>query len=227
MASGVKSRWNSSQACRPALPQGPIHFHNKEDLAPLGGAFHHHYREADEWQLVSFSPTLVERAVDPSHSWTVFSRLFHNLNENMPSYAWCPGLIASCDVPTQEEFPTRSGALFYFLLNHSGLWVNKISFPTAMFIYLCKKLSTYLPKWSCLFKFPPAVDDNFCCSVSLPSFFRVSGFLKFFYFSLSHSSVIAYCLFHSSLLFYYSLMQIILGICYFNICISSLVRCLF
>ena len=56
-----------------------------------------------------------------------------------------------------------------------------------------------------------------------------SGFLGFFifYFSLSHSSVIAYCLFHSSLLFCDSLMQIILGMCYFNICISSLVRCLF
>lgn len=161
----------------------------------------------------------------------IFSRLFHNLNKNMPSDAWCPGLIASWDAPTQEDFPTRSRALFYFLLSHSGLWINKISFPMAMVIYLCKKLSTYLPKWLYFLKFPPAVENNFCCSVSLSSFFRVSGvflvcsFVCFF--SLSDSCVIVYCLFHSSLLFYYSLMQIILAICYFNTWISSLVRCLF
>ena len=109
----------------------------------------------------------------------IFFRLFHNHNENMPSDSWCPGLIASWDVPTQEDFPTRSRALFYFLLSHSGLWINKISFPKAMVFHLCKKLSTYLPKWLYFLKFPPAMDDNFCCSVSLPSFFRVSGIFLF------------------------------------------------
>ena len=85
--------------------------------------------------------------------------------------------------------------------------------------FICKKLPNCLPKWLYHFAFPPAIDEGFYCSASLPAF-GVIDVLNF-----SHSTnvqqyliVVLIC---NSLMTYDTEH---LFICLFAICISSLLK---
>ena len=88
------------------------------------------------------------------------------------------------------------------------------------YIYFCKKLSSYLPKWLYQFAFPPAMNENFCCSTSLPAF-GIVRILDFWhsnrckwYLVLIFNPLMTYDIEHHF-------------ICLFAVSISFVVKCLF